>query len=201
MRVPGKNLVYFAFPKSGSELMRMHLNLNFGLHWNNAFDPKKWDACSILYCHARPSRTVFAALPSDSDVQQMFTVVRNTYARLVSAYNYILIENKPNFDEFIQLIADAVRDNRFESIPLCWMFMPFDLYFAGVIDQLHVLQLDNFDELDAFLSTYDIAPIQRKVVNGTLHDDYRTYYTNPLTVSAVQHVYAYEIERFGYKLE
>ena len=195
--------MYFAFPKCGSEMMRENLNLKRDENWINDYNPENWDACPLLYCHARPSRIVASLESSETDIQ-MFTLTRNVYARLVSAYNYLIIDDyfdtNMTFDMFIQNIASAVQNNRFESIPMCWMFAPFDLYFAGVIDQIKVFQLDDLDAVDAFLSIYNIEPLSREVINSKSHDDYRTFYTNPEIILAVQSIFAYEIERFGYKL-
>ena len=195
MKLPGIDLIYFAFPKCGSELMRKHLALT----WDNKY-ANKWDDCSLLYCHVRPSRAV--ACPEFAGMQ-MFTVVRNTYARLVSSYNYLLVQRlikNTSFDAFIESIAIASRDGKFESLPFCWMFAPFDLYFDGVIDRMRVFQLDALDEVDAFLSPFGVASVPRKVVNSRPHAPFRTFYSNPKTVTTVELVYAYEIERFGYKM-
>lgn len=196
MEVPNTSLVYFGFPKCGSELMRKELNLKY----DNKFSPKDWNACSLKYCHVKPSIHISKL----GNINQIyFTIVRNTYERLVSSWNFLKhkaphrVYDKLSFEQFIGLIYE--NKNSFHLMTLCWMFMPFEMYFDKVENNLTIFQLDDLHSVNEFLTSHGANPINtNKRINELSHDHYSTYYNDDL-LKKVREVYAYEIEKFGYE--
>lgn len=209
-----KTFVYFAFPKCGSEWVRAALNLE----WKNNYKENDWDACDMSYCHVRPLRFIkhYAHI-------KCVTLVRNTYERLVSAWNYgvqkqfdyVMVyderhKNKKKkkrtltFSEFI----DRIYENRenFENIPMFWMILPVERYFEGVLDRITFFKIEdenNHGSFSCFLKEMGENPEVLKKEglpkNSMKHDPHTSYYTDNIK-RKVDAVYSYEINRFGYGL-
>jgi hypothetical protein len=102
------------------------------------------------------------------------------------------------FEEFIYTIYEN-RDN-LEKLPMCWMFMPFEKYFEGVLDRLMIFQMTELEKVENLLSRYGVSLDTSKKVNTSKHDHYSTYYTSEME-RMIYEVYKYEIDRFGYVFE
>ena len=220
-----KTFVYFAFPKCGSEWVRAALDLV----WKNDYKENSWDACDIGYCHVRPLR--FLKHYAIDEPEKMIhthikcvTLVRNTYERLVSAWNYgvqkkfdyVMVsdatdKNKKkkknralSFAEFI----DRIYENRenFEKIPMFWMILPVERYFEGVLDRIMFFKIEdenNHGYFSCFLRERGENPEVLKKEglpkNSMKHEPHTAYYTDDIK-KKVDDIYAYEINRFGYNL-
>lgn len=190
-------LIYFAFPKCATEWLRRELRLRP----NNKFSPNGWEYCHINYTHVKPKTWLDHHQP-DTSKFRMFTIVRNTYARLVSAWAYgkklrLPYAKDKTFAEFIQMIYDK-RDH-FLNLPYCWMYMPFDMYFEGVIDNVNVFHVEDLPSFIDFFQSHFQKRLKNYVVNKTAHDPIDSYYT-PDLVEKVNEVYKYEILRFGFTM-
>ena len=216
MIVSGTNISYFAFPKCASELVRAQLKLKP----NNKFIYNDWMACDINYCHANPKKYVtYLENQEDTPEYIYFTVVRNTFERLVSAWSYLrkcaitvayhpilkwrsTVQNQifkdMTFDEFIKRIYE--NRNNFDVLPMCWMYMPFDKYFDGVHEKVKVFQISELDKLADFLQAHNIPFDYSKKINTTVHEHYSKYFT-PELIDMVKEVYKWEIDKFEYKYE
>jgi hypothetical protein len=213
-----QNLVYFAYPKCASALVRQKLKLCN----NNKYVYNDWDACDIEYCHVRPSIYInqqpTATFPID-----YFTIIRNTYERLVSAYIYMRefqvvrryhvrrthfpvdqyqpFKTLSTFADFINMIY--TNKDTFETIPMYWMFLPFDKYFKGLYDnpnmRFHVFDLSDMNTLTLFLQSHNIKLDMSKKINTSKHDHYASYYTDDL-IAKVNEVYHYEIDKYQFTL-
>jgi hypothetical protein len=198
MLVKGRrDLVYFAFPKCASEWMRKEL----GLWWRNIYDKNDWSKCDIDYCHIQPSRFLHEKRIHVNRRIVMFTIIRNTYDRLVSAWRYGIAEKHEyaasrTFREFIEWIYEN-RD-RLTELQCCWMYLPMDVYFGGdILGRMRVFQMDDLGALAVFLKDgYGISVNVDNVVNKSKKDADAVYDVEMLAM--VREVYSYEIERFGY---
>lgn len=190
------SLIYFAFPKCASEWMRKELRLQ----WRNIYDANDWAKCDIAYCHVQPSRFLQEKCVNVDGVI-MFTIVRNTYDRLASAWRYGVAQKHSyalgrTFKEFITWIYEH-RDD-LTMLPFCWMYLPMDVYFGReLLDKIRVFQMDKLDELTAFLKgNYGISVNTGNIVNKTLYDVDIVYDSEMMHM--VYAVYSYEIDKFGY---
>jgi hypothetical protein len=202
-----------AFPKCGSDLMRTVLNLKYDKDWNNGFYADNWAKASPKYCHTKPdlfmSRLRRTMPPRDYNNLVPFTVVRNTYQRLVSSWAYLqgfhirnsIVFPEMTFGEFIELIF-ANRSN-LSKLKMSWMFLPFELYFGELTERIAVLQLLDTSSIQKFLETNNINLGEHDLsiaTNKSDHRSYETYYTDPDILKKVNEIYKYEIERFGFTL-
>lgn len=201
--------------------MRKTLKLKEGIHWNNTFVKDDWEACDLMYCHVKPSKLLAYLQENRKDDCELcyFTIVRNTYERLVSSWMflqqmYIATEIHPRtrrvikrvpafeictFDEFIRNIGKHC--DALQTLPFSWMYLPFEKYFemdAQILDKLHVFDLSRLDDVGKFLKEYGFYLETKKIVNSTRHNHYSTYYNEELR-KIVETVYAYEIKRFKYE--
>ena len=203
MRVPDTNLVYFAYPKCGSTLVRKTLGLRENKEWNNFYNARNWEGCNVNYCHRKPALFKF----EEGDIA--FTLIRNPYERLVSAWSFLckiqsILFRKTTFLEFMRRIDQAwTKDRSLRSLPMSWMYMPFEEYFKGVDDRIRVFKLDDLATLRDFLyeisrSRYDL-PLD-EVANASRHDHYTKVF-NDETREIVERVYRHEISRFGFVFE
>jgi hypothetical protein len=141
-----------------------------------------------------------------------FTIVRNPWDRLVSAYHFLQgggfdekdrqfakseLEHFSSFDEFVRNWVDSA------SIWKCNHFRPQYHYF---LDQFRRVPLDfvgRFENLQAdFEYICDRLGVQATLpnVNASRHRDYRGYYT-PETRKIVASVYATDIDLLGYEFD
>lgn len=200
MFVGDHKLVYFAFPKCGSEFIRYSLNLN----WVLDCDPLDWESGAIEYCHIRPQRFV-EAYNLDWNVYKLFTIVRNPFERLVSCWHFfnlnigpLLTDRFDTFDNFIREIYNYKHD--MSSLPCHWFYMPLERYFDGVLNNVTFFKLENINQcIDWLRKNYSID-IENKKVNTSTHDHYSTYYS-PYMVELVKDMYKYEIEKFDYTFD
>lgn len=194
MFVPNTNMIYFAFPKCASKWMQQELRLRP----NNKYKPMLWDGCDMKYYHVRPLRYI-QYHNVDRSKFTMFTIVRNTYDRLVSAWAYGVATNTyakgMTFAEFIEYLY--VHRNNLLTLPYCWMFLPVEVYFDGVLQDIQFFHMENLADCAAYFRDKYKMRLRDRVVNATKHQPYETYYT-PKLVNMVKEIYGYEIERFGY---
>lgn len=197
MLIRRTNMIYFAFPKCGTKWLQQELRQR----GNNRYSPL-WDDCDIGFYHVEPMRFI-RTYQIDTSKHVLFTIVRNTYARLVSSWAYgQKVGNSyakyDTFDRFVEYLY--ANKNRLRSLPFCWMFLPVDMYFQGVLDQVMFFQLENLDELIQYVHEHAKKTLTNRVVNANAHKPYQTYYT-PKSKLMVDEMYAYEIERFNYSFE
>lgn len=188
------DVVYFAFPKCGSDWVRRNFKMTEKVH--NDYDENDWDACDINYCHVKP-KTFINHHKLHSNTTTYTTVIRNTYDRLKSAYVFGMRCRFPYAtDKTFTGFIDMIYENRysFESMPMYWMYMPFENYFEGLEDKVEVYQLE---DVAVFCKKYSDVTLNKRtnVTPDSLKDMY--YYTDDM-IDKVQQVYQYEIKRFGY---
>jgi hypothetical protein len=196
MIVQPHKLVYFAYPKCASEWMRRELGLK--KHLNRHLDFYNWDTCSINYCHCKPYRFVNDSKLSDD--YSFFTMVRNPYERLVSCWAYSVeldrIYKKETFTEFVDYLYSN-KDN-LHNVPCCWMILPYNQYFEGVIEKVQVFKVENIQECINYLQENFNIEVRNYKCNTSQHDHYTQYYTKD-TRKKIEEIYAWELERFGYE--
>lgn len=205
MRVPGtENLVYFAYPKSASEWMRHALKL-LGTGITDKYSQFIWDECDIDYYHVQPKRWI----SHYGDTFEYFTVVRNTYARLVSCWRFGIEKNMPyakgytRFDLFIRHIHRLWSQQGWSHphLKMKWMYLPIDIYFEGVIDKVRLFEMSNLEEVVGWLANKGVnteLPAGR-IINGSCHRNYEQYYTKDMA-DLVYNMYKWEIDTFHYKI-
>ncbi|BAO76186.1 sulfotransferase family 2 domain-containing protein [Winogradskyella sp. PG-2] len=144
-----------------------------------------------------------------------FTIVRNPYDRVVSAYK--MFKGKQwsnvfnNFSEFVEFIQWCDVDNH--NIP---KFIPTNTYVKLVDNIIHhcssfhnpkyrindmdyIGKLENLNESLNYIAPYfDVEEINLPQLNATKKDTYRTYYTDR-TRSIIEEKYKADIERFDYE--
>lgn len=103
-------VVYFAFPKCASEWMR-HV---YGIPWIHAYHPNDWQRCHPQYCHLPPARLLRSlSLPTCTGHPPMISIVRNTYARLASAWRFGVAHGFgyalafDSFERFVEAICES----------------------------------------------------------------------------------------------
>lgn len=200
MFVGDHKLVYFAFPKCGSEFIRYSLNLN----WIIESDPYDWDNCSINYCHIRPNRFI-----SENKINikehVIFSIVRNPFERLVSCWHFfilrlgtILSDRFGTFENFVNEIYNHKND--MSSLPCYWFYMPMENYFDGILNDVLFFKLENISQCIDWLQENFSIEIENKKINVSSHDHYSTYYT-PEMIEKVNIVFNYELARFDYTFD
>jgi hypothetical protein len=195
MFVRSYDLVYFAYPKCGSQFLREAL----GLTWDNHY-PDNWQDSSLTYGHCKPSVFV-AGHKIDVNNTTMFSVVRNPYDRILSAYFFgaiagLAYAKDKTFRDFVKHIYD--NRHALEQLPFCWMFLPIQEYFEGVLDHVKFFQMGNMQECLDWLDTSYGIKVTNKRINSLPHAHYSKYY-DQATKDMVTVIYAYEIKRFGYR--
>jgi hypothetical protein len=166
--------------------------------WNNKFVAADWTRCDPAYCHVRPAR--FVELHGGLADHTLFTVVRNPFDRLVSAWAYgakyepRMWPGVETFPEFVRMLHANRHD--LGRVPMCWMAMPYEAYFAGVIDRVRVFRMEALDEAAAFVKEALGVELRADVrVNATVHAPWQTYYDDDLR-RLVAEMYAWEIARW-----
>lgn len=193
-------LVYFAFPKCASELIREALESHIEEPTNNEYDKDVWSQCDINYHHVKPSR--FLEHHQNLMVgHTIMTTIRNPYDRIVSAFVYLKkhkLTKCANFKKFVHTQHTAFTNNTFQSLPLCWMYMPFEMYFEGIdLGKMVVFKSENLAEMSDYLANHNILLDHKRFINTTRHNDYNTFYDD-VTRKLVQNMFMCEIQRFGY---
>lgn len=198
MFIARSRLIYFAFPKCGTKWLQQELKQR----GNNRYSPL-WDNCDIGFFHIEPVRFLRHYNVCDVSSYTMFTIVRNTYARLVSSWEYGRRVNNSyakhkTFEDFIAYLY--ANKDRLRSLPFCWMFLPVHIYFQGVLDRVQFFQLESLDDFITFMEKEGGRKIRNYVVNANKHNPYESYYT-PKIKAMVDEMYHYEIEKFSYTLD
>lgn len=199
MIIPEKKLLYFAYPKCASEFIRKKLLLK----WNNDYNERDWNMCSIEYCHVKPLKFIIEK-NINIDNYTIFTLVRNPYERILSLWNYFYKRSydypwiQRTFKGFVTYIYNN-RDD-LDLLPLSWMFLPVNKYFEGIIDHVRFFKVEELDSCINWLSSnYDIH-ITNEKINSSDHDHYSKYYDLD-TQKMVSKIYKYEIITFKYTFQ
>lgn len=206
MIVENHKLVYFAFPKCASELLRSKLPVR---HDGPECDWYDWSKSDLHYCHCQPRK--FIEHLDHWDQFTFFSIIRNPFDRLVSAWSYgreHMIERNvtewyapPSFEAFIHRIDENLTKGTFSKLSCNWMYMPVDMYFEGVIDYIKFFKLeeDGISACSRWLEdNYNIVALKNaEKTNTSKHNHYRTYYNKTLRAIVEKH-YKYELDRFGY---
>jgi hypothetical protein len=201
MLVPGARepLVYFAYPKCGSEFMRAKLHL----FWDNNFDPYNWDVCSMFYCHCRPQRFLRLHGPGPCT---MFSVVRNPFERVVSLWAYGSRHKLPfaqdrSFSRFVEHIYDC-RNADIGATPMAWMHMSAHQYFGDLMNEVHIFKLENLQAcLDWLTEQHGLAVRNDGKINQTPLDQHYSLYYDEKSRWMVARLFQDDLQRFGYRFE
>jgi hypothetical protein len=125
-----------------------------------------------------------------------FTVVRNSWQRVLSAWQLLRTKDRTDMDFMAFLKAVELANPRYEHF-----FRPQAVTFlhGGVpIKEMNVLRFENLAEDWASLAKRIDAPSQLPRRNHFDHKHYTEYY-DPACVRIVGRVYATEIDELGYE--
>lgn len=141
---------------------------------------------------------------------QFFTVIRNPFARIVSAYRYFfesdevfnfedylfgILSKDLTFEQFIKrlaIIPDRLKDNHFKP-----QTKLFEYYYRNKIN-VSVLKLEKPDEIKSFLASYNLTiPLLNQSPEPY---DYRKYFTKE-TLNLAYAMYKDDIKQFQYEQE
>jgi chondroitin 4-sulfotransferase 11 len=148
-----------------------------------------------------------------------FTVVRNPWDRLVSAFHYLNSEKGGiglwdkefqllylnRLDDFKSFIDEMINNDEFKKKILLWThFIPQHKFLC--VDKELQLDFDficryetlgnDFNKLKVLLGKNDV---QLKKVNKSDHKNYRNYYTEVYMIDFVSEVYRIDIELLNYE--
>jgi hypothetical protein len=159
---------------------------------------------------------VLAACPPDVQALPRFSVVRNPWDRVVSAWTFARAGSGlggsttvrihaarqyrvPAFERFDTFVSEwlAVRDvERLDGV-----FRPQSAYVTDATGELrldHLGRLEQLAETEAWLSSVLGRKIEFGRANTSSHEHYRSYYTSE-TRRKVGEIYARDIALFGYE--
>lgn len=109
--------------------------------------------------------------------------------------------NSSNSSECAMIFEELVRE---AGADMAWMYMPANLYFNSVLDQVCFYRSDT--ELAEFVDHLQVhhnvgircGSTTTKIVNASRYDRSKIYYT-PEMIQAVQEAFAYEIQRWNFE--
>ena len=139
-----------------------------------------------------------------------FAVVRNTWDRVFSSYNYLskggleVMDDKDYkqyvqpYDDFNHFVSDGLEKAYLEQIhfrsQLYWIA---DKHLNMQVD--NVLHFENIDkELEEFMNKNLIKPKKLMVYNKKGSINYKDVYSKP-SIKKVEEIYNDEIQKFGFK--
>ena len=134
-----------------------------------------------------------------------FTVVRNPYEKIVSAYKFLKKQNHRwiNYDISDEKELNKDLRNLIERSKIKWEdktflnghFLPQYFYLNPDIKTLHIIKYENLEnELNDFFKMKINLPKE----NSTQHDHYSTYY-NKYTSSIIYERYKEDFKKYNYK--
>ena len=215
-------IIYFAFPKCASEWLRNVYNLK----WNDDHVDNDWDACDLNFCHVRPTRFLNELVYSNKDIF-IFSIVRNTFERLVSSYEYGIRKNMEyakkydTFASFIENIHNSLEKDKNnwmsfqKNNPMAWMYMPVDLYFGkDLINKIHFYDIKDLSLIIKDLESKGkyASSDYNEIINANVYQkDLYSYYYNSdgsaindsqgrKIIDLINNVFEYEINRWNYNL-
>ncbi|GEM_PF-4590497 len=201
-----RELIFVENPKAASHSITSSLLGNIQLHNNS-------DKRIGTINHNTPSR-IKKAYPKEWNTFNSFVIVRNTWERAVSFFNFYknIAESEYykslTFDLWVQLgfpppKEDHLRapmhgEGRFDNV-LC------QLRYAEDVDEVVILNESNKKkrgqilqkEIERIFSNWNLPPI---VIGsyGSHHDTTAPHKWQEPTIEKIQKVYSKEIERFGF---
>ena len=140
----------------------------------------------------------YRALPIDFVEQAYkFAFVRNPYDWLVSLYEYIRQQHKHRYHKKILAMDFATyidfeisRNRRSQNRLLCNHQGQLQVNFIGRIENIEM-------DFNKTCQQINIEPVTLPYINGSVHRDYREYYTSQLKQKVAQH-WARDLNIFGY---
>jgi len=174
--------VYIHIPKTGGSSVRQ-ITLKY-----NPAQKNHWHTRVSHYKHLLRSTHFF------------FTVTRNPYDRLVSAYTYLrkggdnkddLAKGKTLPPDFKTFVFESLKSNL-----QWWHFRPMTFYVNGDVDFLG--RFENINEDFKHVCEQCSIPVSELPhLNKTEHDHYMEYYDDD-TIDYVKSVYQRDFDTFGY---
>jgi hypothetical protein len=199
--------IFIHIPKTGGQsIERVFLRVH-GLAWDargrllrrENTDPSKGPP-RLAHLYAREYLSCGHVSPEEFDAFFKFAVVRNPWARAVSAYKYMTEGRVVPFAAFVRDLGLRVGDSAQAR-----QLDPQATYVRSVDRVLIVDRVLRFENLSA-----EFAEVGRKIfgreeplpVTNVSRDrrDYRTFY-NDATAEIVARAYADDIASFGYKFD
>jgi hypothetical protein len=191
-----QNLIFIHVPKAAGVSVNQALYGRFMGH----FSAQELERCA-------PEE--FATIPT-------FSVVRNPFDRLVSAYrfavagqgegigpaariNNVKLYQGPAFRSFDAFVQEWLCLQDIDEIDIVFgKQLPFVADAAGKIMLPFVGRVENMEAVARFVNQHRAEPVVFGHHNRTVRDqDYRSYYS-PSTVALVEALYRDDLEAFGY---
>jgi len=138
--------------------------------------------------------------PEDLDNIFKFTVVRNPYARVVSAFIYLKKHNeltKQKNMDFKRFVKNVLRKQGTKTNPH-FHRMANRAYFENEMFLDFVGKLENIDKDWSIISKNINGPNRLPHINKGNHSNYRDYYDDEC-IKIVSRIYAEDLELFKYK--
>jgi len=134
---------------------------------------------------------------ADLDSMFKFTVVRNPYARVVSAFIYLKKYNRLAKEmDFKNFIKNTLK-KKGPDIDPHFHKMSDRAYFEDKMFLDFISRLENIDKDWTFISKNINAPVRLPHANKSKHYDYKKYYDKE-SIKIVSNIYAEDLDLFGY---
>ena len=155
--------------------------------------------------------------PSLYDRAFTFSLVRNPWDRVLSAYRFACVGRTdsmgvrkpsqyhiPEFESFERFVCEWLPKQNIENLD--FIFRPQSMFVCDCFGQVIVDHLGRVEEMDETVKVLS-ERLEKKITirneNSTraLGKDYRSAYVRPEMVEVVQSVYSQDVNLFGYDFE
>ena len=220
-------IIYVAIPKAAcssiklaiAKILNLNLNNSTSIHSSKAIrihDELIWRKYNLFFL----LKSSFIARNKNKNIKT-FTVVRNPYSRIFSAWQNKILEKEPMYALKYNNLSENIYPNTIRSIQLSFeSFMvylesnmskvdsfdnhwkPQSLYLElGNVDYDFIGKVEEFEKVEIYLKHNLNAPeIKLERLNETMMK-FNSVFLTPRAVSIIQKIYKDDFKNFGYSLE